>query len=181
MTQTAAARKVKSKRQRRPIYLRCERLVRPETGESVGAWVPLTKWDARALRDRKYSTGTEVRAEFKKPRNVKFHRLAHAVGAMMVEQVEDFSGLTAHDALKRLQRECGAFCDEIEMQIDLGPTFGKHVVPVKEPRSISFDELDEGSFQELFAAIYKHISATYWPDMDPDAIALMAEAYEVNH
>jgi hypothetical protein len=177
---TAAAKKVKAKRRSRPVYLRCEKLVRPETGEEVRAWTALTKWDARALRDRKYHVGDEVRAEFRKPRNVKFHRLAHALGTMMVEQHEAFAGMNAHDALKRLQRECGAFCDEMTMTLDLG-TLGVHIVPVKEARSISFDELDEGQFQELVSAIYKHIAAKYWPTMTAEAVEIMVEAYEVQH
>jgi hypothetical protein len=177
---TEAAKKVRAKRQRRPVYLRCERLVRPETGEEVRAWTALTKWDARAFKERKYHVGDEVRAEFSKPRNVKFHRLAHALGSMMVEQVHDFSGLTAHDALKRLQRECGAYCDEITMTLDLG-TLGKHIVPVKEPRSISFDELDAGDFDQLVKSIYEHISKTYWPSMTPDAVEEMVLMYEGEH
>jgi hypothetical protein len=174
---TEAARKVKAQRQRRPIYLVCENLVRPDTGEAVKGWVAATKWDARAMKERKYHAGTEVRAEFKRRRNVKFHRLAHAIGALVVEQVEDFSGLSAHDALKRLQRECGACCDEITMTLDLG-ALGKHVVPVKQPRSISFEELDEAEFQDLVAAMYKHLSATYWQSMTPEAVEEMVLMYE---
>jgi hypothetical protein len=173
---TAAAKKVRAKRPRRPIYLRCERLVRPETGESVGAWVPQTKWDARAMRDRKYHVGTEVRAEFKKPRNIKHHRLAHALGSMMVDSLEDFAALTAHDALKLLQSESGASCDVVEYDI---PNVGK--LTRNEPRSLAFDELDEGEFSEVMQTIFRHIKAKYWPQMSEEEIALMAEAYERDH
>jgi hypothetical protein len=154
----AAARRVPTKRPRKPVYFVVARAcdVPPQTG----VLVPMTQWDQRAMRARKYGVGTEVRAELKKPRNVKFHRLAHAIGTMMVEQCDDFTGMDAHDALKRLQRECGAFCDELSMTLDLG-TLGTHTVGIKQPRSMSFDEMDEGEFQQLVAAIYKHVGAKY--------------------
>jgi hypothetical protein len=165
-------------RPRKPVYFAVARA--GDVPRETGVLVPLTKWDQRAMRSRKYGLGTEIRAELKKPRNVKFHRLAHALGTMMVEQCEDFSGMDAHDALKRLQREAGAFCDEFTMTIDLG-SLGVHQVAVKQPRSMSFDELDEGQFQQLVRAIYEHIAAKYWPNMTPEAIEIMVEAYEVQH
>lgn len=154
---TAAA--AKKKRPRRPVYFRVERLVRPDTGEAVGALVPLSKWDARAMRDRKYSVGAELlRAELKKRRNVKFHNLAHAIGALMVDQHEAFAGLSAHDALKKLQAESGAACETV--QYDLPGGLGK--LTRTEPRSIAFDEMDEGEFSEVVQTIYRHIAAKYW-------------------
>jgi hypothetical protein len=175
---TTAAHKVKAKRQRRPIYLVVARAC--DVPPNTGVLVPLTKWDQRAMRDRKLGVGTEVRAELKKPRNVLFHRLAHAIGTMMVEQCDEFSGMDAHDALKRLQRECGAFCDELSMTLDLG-ALGTHVVGIKQPRSMAFDELDESEFQSLVKAIYEHIAAKYWTTMTPEAVEQMVECYEVSH
>lgn len=175
------AAQTKSKlRPRRPIYLRVRKVIDAETGEHMGALVPLTKWDARAMRDRKMHVNVELRAELKQRRNVRFHRLSHALGAMLVEQVEDFAELSAHDALKRLQRECGVCCDEMAMTIDLGAGIGKVNVPVKVPRSIAFDECDESEFSELMNAIYRHVSKTYWPDMTPEAVEEMVLMYEGN-
>jgi hypothetical protein len=171
-----AAKAKPKKRPRRPIYLRCTRLVDPETGESIGAWIPLTKWDARALRDRKYAVGTEVRAEFKKPRNVKFLRLAHAMAAMVVEQIEDFAGLSNHDALKRLQSESGASCEVDEYDI---PNVGK--LTRNEPKSLSFDEMEEGEFAEVMQTIYRHIQRRYWPEIEPETIEEMVLMYEKDH
>lgn len=161
------------KRQRRPLYMRVERLVRPETGEAVGALVPLTKWDARAMRERKYHVGTEVRAELKKPRNAKFMRLAHAIGALMVDQHNAFAGLSTHDALKRLQGESGAACETVEYDL---PGTGKLIRT--EPRSLAFDEMDEGEFQEVVKTIYRHIAATYWTALDETAVEELVLMYE---
>jgi hypothetical protein len=150
-----------------------ERLVRPDTGELVGALVPRYGCDRRAMRERGYTVGSEVRAELKKRRNVKFHRLAHAIGAMCVDQLDTFAGLDAHAAIKRLQRETGVCCEE--MALDLGPL---GTVAVKMPRSMAFDEMGEDEFSQLVEAIYKHLAATYWPSMTPEAIAGMADMYE---
>lgn len=154
-----------AKRAKRPIYFTVERLVRVSTGEEVGALVPRYRCDAKEMRARKYCVGTELRAELKKPRNPKFHRLAHALGQLAVDHIEGFESLSAHDALKRLQRECGVQCESQEL--DLGP-LGK--VPVSVPRSIAFDELDEGEFGELFAGVVLHIRKAYWPTLSEEAI-----------
>jgi hypothetical protein len=152
----AAVASTKQKRPRKPLYLRVERLIRPDTGEEVGALVPMTQWDQRAMRDRKLSVGTEVRAELKKRRNVKFHRLAHALGALLVDNVEGFELLDAHDALKRVQREAGVQCDEMTLDI---PGIG--AVPVKVPRSMAFDEMPEEDFANLFEGVAHYIDQHY--------------------
>ncbi len=163
----------KAKRPRRPIYFRVARVADLDTGEQVGALVPLTKWDAREMRDRKMAVGAELRAELKQRRNVKFHRLAHALGALLVEQHPEFDGMTGHNALKRLQRETGACCDV--QTIDLGP-LGQ--VPVSVPRSMAFDECDESQFKELMDSIYAHIAKTYWPSLSPEDVQQMVELYD---
>ena len=84
---------------RRPIYFVVRKMADPDTGEMVGCLVPDSGLDRRAMRDRKYTVGTQLRAELKKPRNVKFHRLAHAIGGLMVDNVESFSNLDAHSAV----------------------------------------------------------------------------------
>lgn len=156
MTQTAAQKKVKAKRARRPIYLVVRRLVDPATGESVGALVPANAIDQRLLKERKFAVNREVRAELKQPRNPAFHRLAHAVGHLLVDNVDGFEGLSAHEALKRVQREAGVCCEE--MEIDLG-TLGR--VPVKVPRSLAFDELSEDEFRAFFDGITAYIGEHY--------------------
>lgn len=159
------ARPKVAKRAKRPIYFTVERLVRVSTGEEVGALVPRYQCDLKEMRARKYCVGTELRVELKKPRNPKFHRLAHALGQLAVDHIEGFESLSAHDALKRLQRECGVQCESQEL--DLGP-LGK--VPVSVPRSIAFDELDEGEFGELFTGVVLHIRKAYWPTLSEETI-----------
>lgn len=156
MNVTASPASLKAKRPRKPIYLVVERLVRPSTGEEVGALVPMTQWDQRAMRERKLHVGAEVRAELKRKRNVKFHRLAHALGALLVDNVEGFESFDAHAALKRVQREAGIMCEEMTMDI---PGIG--TVTIKQPRSIAFDELDESEFGQLFEGVTHYIDQHY--------------------
>ena len=153
--------KAKAKRARRPIYLMVQRLVDPATGEEVGALVPAHPIDKALLRERKFNVGREIRAELKQRRNVKFHRLIHSVGQLLVENCDGFESMTGHDAIKQVQREAGVMCES--MEIDLG-SLGK--VPVKVPRSIAFDEMDEGEAHELFEGLRKHIEAKYLPEFD---------------
>lgn len=166
----SSAVKLKAKRQCRPIYLSVQRLVNPETGELIGALVPSHPIDQRLLRERKYHVGTELRAELKRPRNPRFNRLVHALGALASDQIDAFSGLDAHAAIKRLQRESGLCCEE--MELDLGP-LGK--LAVKVPQSIAFDEMDETQFHELFRGISRHLAMTYWPGLSEDDVAQQAE------
>lgn len=149
---TAAAKKIKAKRARRPVYLMVRRLVDPATGEEVGALVPANAVDQRLLRERRFAVGREIRSELKQSRNPAFHRLVHAVGYLLVDHVDGFESMTAHDAIKEVQKRAGVFCEP--MEIDLG-SLGR--VEVQVPRSIAFDEMDEGEFHELFRGLTDYI------------------------
>lgn len=180
---TPAAKKIKAKRARRPIYLVVAKLVDPATGEMVGALVPANPVDGRLMRERRFSVGREIRAEMKQPRNVAFHRLAHAVGHLLVDNVEAFRDLSAHEALKRVQLDAGVSCETIEMnaspvvtaildaaEVMLGAGARKvlagvlpdiKTIPVKVARSLAFDEMDEDEFRGFFDGITAYIGEHY--------------------
>jgi len=165
------------------VYLRLEKLVRPETGELVKGFVAMTQWDARTLAERKYHVGDEVRTTITKRRNVKFHRLAHALGALLVDNVEGFESLDAHDALKRVQMEADVCCETVEM--NASPVISAvlaaaesmlgakarglwasvlpaiKTIPVRQARSIAFDSMDEGEFHLFFEGIVKYVDQHY--------------------
>jgi len=155
--------KLRAKRSRRPIYMIVRRLVDPETGERIGALVPAHPIDRRLMKERKFAVDREVRAELKQPRNVKFHRLAHAVGNLLVENVEKFRDMSGHDALKEVQRESGVCCDRIDLNLGaLG------VVQVNQARSLAFDELDEDEFGSFFRGVVGFIDENYHSVMTAD-------------
>ena len=162
----APAKKLaKPKRPSRPIYFTVRRMVDVETGESIGCLVPSTGWDRRAMRDRKYHVGSELRAELKKPRNPVTHRMLHALAKLVADNVEGFDDPEAHAVVKRLQRESGICCETVETEIP-----GLGTLAIKQARSLAFDDFDEGEFTEFFRGICAHVSRTYWPSMAPEAI-----------
>ena len=81
----------------------------------------------------------------KKPRNPGFHRLAHALGKLVAENIEDFDGMSAHSTIKRFQLESNVACEEIAYRIN-----GMSVIQ-RIPRSLSFESLDDGEFHEFFS------------------------------
>lgn len=121
------------------------------------------------LRERGYRVGDVVFAELKKPRNPGFHRLAHALGKLVADNIDDFEGMSSHATIKRLQLEAGVACEEIAYRVK-----GMSVIQ-RIPRSLSFESLDDGEFHEVFGGICRHISANYWKDLDAEQVAAMAE------
>jgi len=170
---TATAAKPRARRRKRPIYFQVRRVVDEATGEILGALVPLTKWDRKAMHDRRYSVGTEVRADLKKPRCVKFNNLVHVLGTMLVRDLEAFEGMGAHDAIKRCQREAGLYCEQLDAEVP-----GVGVLRINQAQSIAFDEMEEGDFQLFWRGLCRHVSAKYWPTMTEDQIADQAELME---
>lgn len=153
----------------RPVYMTPRRLVDPATGESIAALVPVSDLDRHLLKQRRVAIGKEYRVGVEQARNSKFHRLVHALGRLVSENVDAFAGLNCHAVIKRLQREAGVFCEEQEIEI---PNLGKLVVKVAQ--SIAFDCMDEADFKELYTAICRHVAATYWPGLDEQAVEAMA-------
>lgn len=159
----------KSRKSKRPVYFQVRRLVDPATGEEVGALVPRHRIDQRLLRERGYRVGDELRADLKKPRNALFHRMVHALGGIVSDHVEEFTGVDCHEVIKRLQRESGICCEIQDIEL---PGLGK--IQVKVAKSIAFDEMDEGEFRALWQGICRFICDRYWPGMTEEQITEMA-------
>lgn len=140
--------KAKAKLRRRPIHVTVMRVVIPETGESVGALVPDHPIDRRAMKERKFYVGKQLKAELKQARNPGFWRKAHVLAGWLVDNTEGhgFEGLAIHDALKHLQTKSGIGCETEEFDI---PGFGIGTRTVA--KSLNFDDLDEGEFNELWS------------------------------
>lgn len=153
----AATSTKKARKPDKPVYFEWQHVAVLETGEKKLALVAATQWDQAALRARGYKAKQLVRATLKRPRNNVFHRLAHALGTIAVENCEGFEEMDAHDALKKLQRESGVCCEEIDF--DLGPAFG--IVKAKQAMSIAFDEMPEETFQLLVHGICAYLTEKY--------------------
>lgn len=149
-------------------YFEARKMIDPATGEEVGCFVPRHTTDRRMLRDKGIKTGDVIRMPVKKPRNEKFNRLVHGLGALIVQQVEGFESEDAHSAIKRLQYDADVMCQREDFDI---PGVGK--LQRRVARSLAFDEMDDGEFHLFWQGICRHIVATYWPTVDPDTIAAM--------
>lgn len=134
-----------------------------------GALVAADDAATDALRSRGFKRGDILLADLTKLRNPKFNRLVHRIGQLVVANVASFDGLDGHGALKRIQLEGNIACDE--QMVDY-PSLGQCLVRV--PRSLSFDAMDEGEFNEVARAMCRHIAAKYWQDMTAEQIEEMA-------
>ena len=149
----------KSKRRPERIALRIDKgCLRPADGLSQ-----------ERLRAKGFHVGDVVFAELKKPRNPGFHRLVHALGKLVAENIEDFEGMSAHAVIKRCQLESGLGCEEIAYRVN-----GMSVIQ-RIPRSMSFESMDQADFMEVYMGICRHLSKTYWPSLSADEVAKMAE------
>jgi len=135
-----------------------------------GCFLPADERTKERLREYGFGLGEIVHAKITKPRNPRFHNLVHKLGQVCVENLEGFEHLTAHRAIKRLQYECGAGCDEMTANVPgVGP------VTVRYPKSISFADMDDVEFHDLFQSICKHLATQYWPELEAEQIERMAE------
>jgi hypothetical protein len=147
---------------REKIYFRVDR----------GCLIPADNYAQSKLRERGYHMGDLLSAELTKPRNPKFNRLVHRIGQLVVSNIEAFSGLDAHKAIKRLQIEGKVACDEIGISIA-----GYGMMMQLIPRSLSNESMDEGEYQQAARGICRTIAERYWPTLSEDAIAEMAQSF----
>lgn len=134
-----------------------------------GALAPADGYTRSRLRERGFRTGDHVLAELTKPRRPRFHRLVHAFGQMLADNVTAFEGVDGHAVLKRLQIEGNIGCDEMALNFPgVGP------VTYRIPRSLSFESMDDGEFADVFRQFSRHVAKHYWPSMTPEQIEQMA-------
>jgi len=137
-----------------------------------GALVPADSYAASKLRERGYDINDLLAAELTKPRNPKFNRLVHRIGQLVVANIEAFAGLDAHQAIKRLQIEGKVACEEIGVMVS---NYGMVIQLI--PRSLGFESMDEGEYQQAARGICRTIAERYWRDLTEDQIAEMAELF----
>jgi len=135
-----------------------------------GALVPADRYSSDALKARRLGPSDVVFATLRKPRNPKFHRLAHALGQMLVENLDEFADLDSHSVLKRIQLEADIGCDQMAINFPgLGPC------SYRIPKSLSFESMDQLRFEAVYSAMCRHIAERYWRDLTPERVAEMAE------
>lgn len=138
----------------------------------TGVLMPADGLSQGRLRAKGYGFGEEVFVEMRRPRSPGYHRFAHALGQLIIENLDEFDGLDAHQVLKRLQIESGAGCDEMGIRV------GGQMVIHRIPKSLSYESMDEGEFRELMHRLIGYLVRRYWPDCTADEIVQMAEQAE---
>jgi hypothetical protein len=152
------------------VALRFVEMMHPATGELCLALVPRFASDLRNMRQRGYKAGDTVKSELRKIRDQAQWRRAHRLGQLVAENIEPFTGLDSHAAIKRLQAESGLCCDVITSKL---PGYG--TLTTHQPRSLAFDEMDEAEFTPFYSGLCRYIAQTYWPTLTPEQVAEQAD------
>lgn len=137
-----------------------------------GVLEPYDAGTSAQLRAKGFKRGDVLTTSLKKARNPGFHRLAHHLGSLIAENLEDFEGMDSHAVIKRLQWEANVGCDEFGAK---APGLG--LVMIRTPRSLSFASMDEGEFQQVIEGLCRYIAKTYWPTCTPEQVEAMASAW----
>lgn len=137
-----------------------------------GALVPADDYATGKMRSRGFNIGDILQADLVKLRNPAFNRLVHRIGNLVVANIEDFAGMKGHEAIKQLQLDGGIAC--VRQIVDL-PGLGRCMVT--NPKSLSFDSMDEGEFREAARAICRYIAEKYWPTLTAEQVEQMAESF----
>lgn len=125
-----------------------------------GALVPADPFAAARLRAKGFKVGDEVLAELRKPRNPGYWRLGHALGTLLIQNIDEFEHYTdSHAVIKRLQLESGVACDSIAIRGEFG------LVEHRVPRSLSFADMDEGTWNEVYGSLCAWVRKRYWPGL----------------
>lgn len=137
-----------------------------------GGFVPADAYAEQQLRDKKFKIGDVVKVFVRKLRSPGLNRHAHKIAILCHQNIDEFACYTdMHLLLKRLQIESGAACDEIGVKLDgVWRT-------VRQPRSFSFEQMDESEFRDAVKVICRYISNEYWPSLSADQISIMAENF----
>jgi hypothetical protein len=120
----------------------------------------------------KWREGEVVGGKMTRPRNLRFHNLAHAIGGLVAENLDDFEGMDAHRVLKRLQIESCIGCDE------MGVRSGGQMILYRIPQSLSFESMGEDKCHEVVSGLCSHLTRHYWPDTTVEEILQMAQEFE---
>lgn len=135
-----------------------------------GVLAPQDEFARERLREKGYRQGDIVAADLFKERTSYLNRRAHAFGKLLTHHLDAFDGMTAHTALKRVQIESNAHCDEIGLNF---PGMGPCVYRI--PKSFNFKDTDEAAFKAAFGSMCAHVRKRYWPELQEDQIDEMVK------
>lgn len=152
MTRPAVKR---AARKKEPVCLRVT---------AAGTLEPASAYYSAELRARRLRVGDLVHAELTKPRNPKHHRL---VFALLQKVLENMDGLqTIEQLLTIIKIKLG----RVDTLVDASSGKAYYV-----PQSIAFASMDQTEFSVLWRDLCRLVARDYFPGMDPDQVAELAE------
>lgn len=152
MTRPAVKR---AARKKEPVCLRVT---------AAGTLEPASAYYSAELRARRLRVGDLVHADLTKPRNPKHHRL---VFALLQKVLENMDGLqTIEQLLTIIKIKLG----RVDTLVDASSGKAYYV-----PQSIAFASMDQTEFSVLWRDLCRLVARDYFPGMDPDQVAELAE------
>lgn len=133
-----------------------------------GSFRPANEASRKLCRDRGMRVGSEFVAYVYEPRDSLQWRQAHALGGLLVANVDEFEGKTNHWALKKIQADGGIAC-EVE-KIDLG---NLGIVTRTVPRSLAYGFMDNTKWVEVYRQMCAYIGRVYLGQIDAEAVEEM--------
>ena len=136
-----------------------------------GGIAPENSYVAGRLNAKSYKVGDILLISATKPRLPWYHRYAHKIAQLVIQNVERFRQYTdPHLVLKTLQAESGIGCEIIILKI---PKVG--FVEQRLPHSLSFERMEQGEFEETVKGLCRHIGEEYMGGMSPEQVQAMIE------
>lgn len=130
---------------------------------------PADQYTIDRLRAKKYRINDLISITIRKTRKYWFHKKVHLFCRLVAQNVDGFSLMGAHSVLKKIQLEADIACESIMLNMPgIGP------VSYRIPASVSFDDMDQGEFEEVYSRLCEYVSKTYWPGCSPEEIERMA-------
>lgn len=152
MTRPAVKR---TARKKEPVCLRVT---------AAGTLEPASAYYSAELRARRLRVGDLVHADLTKPRNPRHHRL---VFALLQKVLENMDGLqTIEQLLTIIKIKLG----RVDTLVDASSGKAYYV-----PQSIAFASMDQTEFSVLWRDLCRLVARDYFPGMDPDQVAELAE------
>ena len=144
--------------------------------DSHGTMSPADRYTHERVVGKGYRDRDLVVVTIRKPRNPRFHRMVHVFCRMVGENVVRFDQYVskktgradAHGVLRCLLWEADVCCEHTPMNV-----LNVGMVDVRVPRSIAFDQMDEGEFSEVYSALCEYVARVYWPGLTQEQIEEM--------
>lgn len=121
------------------------------------------------LRSKGFKKLQRVRFKVEAERDYVQWKKAHKLGELIGQNLDDFAGLDAHEAIKKLQRLSGVECEQMQVEVP-----GMGTLNVNQARSLAFDAMDEIRFQKAYTGFCQYLISKYWPKLSEAEIENMA-------